>query len=128
MKRALSVIFIVVLLIGFGIWELLAVNNFIEQVNAKVTDLNDQFPSTQQSLQELSPVAEELYDFWYVHENLLCLLHNHKDLTIITETITRLKTNIQLNNYDNAKQEMDLLKAETEKLSHNMTFSSQNIF
>lgn len=129
-KRAVSVIFIVLLLVGFGVWELMSVNSFISSVSEQTSDIYTSFGqlSPESSLDPLIKPANALQKYWEKKENLLCMIHNHKDLSLVSNTLSRLCTSLSLGDYNETKQELQLLKIEVEKLPHIMTFSVQNVF
>lgn len=128
MKRSIYVITIVAILLAFGIYELLAVNSFISNMQNAVGEIYNAFPQTESTITNLTEQITDLQHEWNKRENTLCLLHNHKDLSVTTDTITRLKVSVEQNQYYEAKQDLDLLLTQTTKLKHTMTFSVQNVF
>ena len=54
-------------------------------------------------------------------------MFNHKDLSAITDSLTRLKSYIYNNDYDNAVAEVDLLNEYARKNRHIMGFNMQNL-
>lgn len=128
MKRAIAVIVIVLLMLGIGVWELSQVQAFIHTVTAEVEQIDQNFPSTESNITFLTPNLLTLQQHWEKNENWLCMLHNHKDLSVLTNTINELSVAVEENNYFDAKTNLNLLTTQTKKLPHTMTFSIQNIF
>ena len=54
-------------------------------------------------------------------------MFNHKDLSSVTDTLTRLKSYIFNNDYDNAIAEVTLLEEYATKNRHIMGFNMQNL-
>lgn len=54
-------------------------------------------------------------------------MFNHKDLSTITDTLSRLSSSVNNNDYDNAIIEVNLLKEYSEKNRHIMGFNLQNL-
>ncbi len=115
-------------MLGIGVWELSQVQAFIHTVTAEVEQIDQNFPSTESNITFLTPNLLTLQQHWEKNENWLCMLHNHKDLSVLTNTINELSVAVEENNYFDAKTNLNLLTTQTKKLPHTMTFSIQNIF
>lgn len=129
MKRLVAILFLTILLVCAGVIELVLINNFIENVQQNVLEIYNSFPQNEdQNITFLTEKVIKLKEYWDDKEDILCILHNHKDLGVTTNTISSLKVNIEENKYVEAKQDLIELMTQVKKLPHTITFSIQNIF
>ena len=127
MKRAIAVIIITVSLLTLAITEVILVEKVISTLEADVSQLYDDILENKPDVDVLEPQVKDIKDRWNKDESRLCIMFNHKDLSIITDTLTRLYSCIQQNNFDDAFIEVSLLKESTVKNRDVMSFSIQNL-
>lgn len=114
-KRLIAVIVIAVLLITLGIVECVLVNNFIVSIDKQVEALIPLYEENKDDITILTSQAEEIEKKWDDNEQILCLMFNHKDIGVLTDTMTRLVEYTKQNNYDDAIVEINVLKEYAEK-------------
>ena len=125
-----SIIIIVVLfvsLIGLATYEVVSVDNIITSLETMVETLQVDISENKNNVNEVTESVKKVQTYWNEHEENLCLMFNHKDLSAITDTLTRLFSYVENNDYDNAIAEVNLLKKYSEKNRHIMGFNLQNL-
>ncbi len=114
-KRAIMVLVIAILLFALAIVECFVVNDFIVKVDSDVGALIPLYEENKNDITFLTDKATAIEDTWDKNEQLLCLMFNHKDIGMLTDTMTRLVEYTKQNNYDDAIVELKILKEYTEK-------------
>lgn len=126
-KRTIIAITLFLLLTSLATYEVIAVNNIITKLDSKTKELQIEIVNNKENVSNVSNNVFELKQFWDKHEHNLFLMFNHKDLSIITDSLTRLYTYVSYNNFDDAVTEVNVLKEYTEKNELIMGFNFQNI-
>lgn len=114
-KRLITIIVIALLLLGLGITECIVVNNFITDIDAQVSELIPLYEDNKDDITFLTEKAKSIEAKWDKNERILCLMFNHKDIGVLTDTMTRVVEYTKQNNYDDAIVELHILKEYTEK-------------
>lgn len=114
-KRLITVIVIAVLLVALGIVECVLVNNFIVSIDKQVNELIPLYEENKDDITVLTDKAIAIEKKWDDNEQILCLMFNHKDIGVLTDTMTRLVEYTKQNNYDDAIVEINVLKEYAEK-------------
>ena len=127
MKRLLAVIIITISLFTLATYECISVANINNKLEADVSILYENFEDDPEHVSSFTETVKTLKNNWDSKENALCLMFNHKDLSCITDTFTRLLASVKNNDYDNAIIEVNLLKEYSEKNRHVMGFNLQNV-
>ncbi len=127
MKRGIFMITLTVLLLSLAIWEAVAVNGVISNLSDSIDLIIDDFENHKNDITVLSKDVSEIKSFWDDRECTLCLMFNHKDLSDVTDSLNKLKTYTDLNDYDDALTELYLLQNFSSKATHIMGFNIHNI-
>lgn len=127
MKRAIVVIITVIILLAFGLTECLFVKNIVTNLDNSVGELLGKYEQNKDDVTNLIKDIDSIKENWDKHENTLCLIFNHKDMSVITDGLSRLKSYTINNDYENGIVELKLLKTNTEKQPHVMGFNIHNI-
>lgn len=127
MKRGIFMITLMVLLLSLAIWEAVAVNGVISNLSDSIDLIIDDFENHKNDITVLSKDVSEIKSFWDDRECTLCLMFNHKDLSDVTDSLNKLKTYTDLNDYDDALTELYLLQNFSSKATHIMGFNIHNI-
>ena len=123
MKRIIAIVFLFLALITLATYEVV----MVDKVIVKVTSLSEMVKSNKEDLSIVETEISYVKKDWDSKEDNLCLMFNHKDLSAITDSLTRLKSYIYNNDYDNAVAEVDLLNEYARKNRHIMGFNMQNL-
>lgn len=127
MKRGIFMITLTVLLLSLAIWEAVAVNGVISNLSNSIDLIINDFENHKNDITVLSKDVSEIKSFWDDRECTLCLMFNHKDLSDVTDSLNKLKTYTDLNDYDDALTELYLLQNFSSKATHIMGFNIHNI-
>ena len=128
MRKAIIVLSITIILIAFGFFEVFNVRKTLTSMEDIVTDLNLQYELNEEDITIFYDDIGDVKEFWEEREHWLCFIFNHRDLSVITDSINRLRAYTKNNDYDNAVAELALLKDYSAKSYHIMGFNIHNIF
>ena len=126
-KRIIAIVFLFLALITLATYEVVMVDKVIVKLENQVTSLSEMVKSNKEDLSIVETEISYVKKDWDSKEDNLCLMFNHKDLSAITDSLTRLKSYIYNNDYDNAVAEVDLLNEYARKNRHIMGFNMQNL-
>ena len=126
MKRAITIVVLFVLLIVLATYELVMVDKIITKLDNLTLTIQTEIKNNKDDITVATNSITETKSFWDKHEDNLCLMFNHKDLSTITDTLSRLLSYAENNDYDYAIVEANLLKEYSEKNRHIMGFNMQN--
>ena len=126
-KRTIIAIVLFCFLVSLATFEVIAVNNIITELEDKTKQLQIEVKQNEDDVTKVSARVLELKQFWDGNEHALFLMFNHKDLSTITDSLSRLYSYTSNNNFDDAIAEVNLLKEYSEKNVHIMGFNIQNI-
>lgn len=127
MRKAFTVLAIFLITISLGIFELVRVRRTLTSMEDIITDLNQRYETNKSDITIFYDELGDLKEYWERQENWLCFVFNHRDLSIITDSINRLIPYTKNNDYDNAIAELSLLKEYSTKSYHIMGFNIHNI-
>lgn len=126
-KRIITISALFSLLIILAFYELVAVNNLITTLNEQATNLQTEIYENKEFVSSTINSVKKTKEYWNKNEIILTLMFNHKDLSTITDTLSRLYSYVENNDFDNAIAEVNLLKQYSEKNKWIMGFNFQNI-
>ena len=126
-KRIITISALFSLLIILAFYELVAVNNLITTLNEQATNLQTEIYENKEFVSNSINSVKKTKEYWNKNEIVLTLMFNHKDLSTITDTLSRLYSYVENNDFDNAIAEVNLLKQYSEKNKWIMGFNFQNI-
>lgn len=127
--KKIAMLALLLALVGIIVWEQLSVNSYLDEIR-DITDKltimvsgNEQINTTQ-VLEEV----DRLEDIWNKHENILCLLANHKDMQELSVEIARMRACVSVNQFEDFKASLSIIIYFSEAYHHFMGISLQNIF
>lgn len=126
-KRLITIIALTLLLLSLAITELILVKHFIDGIEKDVNNLVILYETNKENISPLIPEVEKVEKKWDSKEQLLCLMFNHKDISVITDCITRVIEYSKQNNYDDAIVDLKILQKYAEKNHDIMQFNINNI-
>ena len=127
MRKAITVLSIFIALIVFGFFEVFKVRSTLTTIEDIVIDLNLQYELNEEDITIFYDDIGDVKEFWEEKESWLCFIFNHRDLSVITDSINRLRAYTKNNDFDNAIAEFALLKEYSTKSYHIMGFNIHNI-
>jgi len=126
-KKAIIIIFIFIFLITLGFVEQNNVKKVLTSMEDSIIGLNQQYELNQDNIVVFYNKVSNIKEYWLEKENWLCFLFNHRDLSVITDSINRLQAYTQNNDYDNAIAELAMLREYSTKNCHIMGFNIKNV-
>ena len=126
-KRIITIATLFATLLFLALYELFAVNSLIDNLNQQSTNLQIEIYNNKETVSNTLSLVNETKNYWHKKETVLTLMFNHKDLSTITDTLSRLYSYVENNDYDNAIAEVNLLKQYADKNKWIMGFNFQNI-
>lgn len=128
LKKYLHLIIILFILIGSCVLEEVVVNNYLTDIDYKVSQIQAVVSDKDQiNTSEILFMVENLNDDWCRKEQILCLIVNHKDIEDIGLEISRLKSNAVTNQIEDFNASLSLIRFYTEAYHHVMGTNLYNI-
>ena len=127
MKKGILVIGILIVTITFAIVELHQVSTVLESMENTIIYLHQEYELNEDNISEYYDKVSDIKEFWLDKEKWLCFLFNHRDLSVITDSINRLQVYTKNNDYDNAIAELAVLKDYSSQNCHIMGFNINNV-
>lgn len=127
MKKGITIISIILIVIFFGLYEVISVRKILTSMEDIINDLYTKYEVTQEDITIYYDEVGNLKEFWEEKENLLCYIFNHRDLSVITDSINRLRAYTKNNDFDNSVSELAMLREYSTKSYHIMGFNIHNI-
>lgn len=128
MKRFIIMVVVATLLLGLAISELILVRNFIDDIEMDVNNLVISFEENQDDITPLVDDIELIEQKWDSKQKVLCLMFNHKDISTITDCLTRVSEYSKQNNYGDAIVDLKILQEYVRKNHDIMGCNINNIF
>ena len=126
-KKALPVIIIALLLLTLAIVEIIYVNNIVRDIDKEVGQLVTLYEKNEDDITIILPELDKVKDKWKKNEAILCYIFNHRDMSMITDSLSKLSSYTRVNDYEDAYTEVRLLKEYTEKSPRIMNFNIHNV-
>lgn len=129
MKRAIGMIIIALLLVGFGIWEEIYVDKTIKTLSHNSIHLEKLLDENEENINCPDVVKEfkGLDKFWNKAENNLCYIVNFEKIKPINESIFKLEGAIKENDFSVAIENVKTLQNYSNNLRYIMGASVNNI-
>lgn len=127
MRKAIIIISILILTVSFGIFELVSVKKTLTTLEDLIMDLDREYNNNKNDISVFYTDVGDIKEYWENQEEWLCFLFNHRDLSIITDSMNRLSAYTKNNDFDNAICELSLLKEYSTKSYHILGFNIHNI-
>ena len=126
-KKALPVIIIAIILLALAIVDIVYVSNFIDDINNEVGALVTMYEENEDDITVIIPQLDKVQNKWKKNETILCFIYNHRDISLITDSLSKLSSYTRVNDYEDAYTEVRLLKEYTEKSPRIMNFNIHNV-
>ena len=127
MKKGITILIILILIISFGFFEVYNVRKTLTTMEDIINDLYHEYELHQDDITIYYDDIGDLKEFWEEKEEWLCFLFNHRDLSVITDSLNRLRAYTKNNDYDNSVGELSMLREYSTKSYHIMGFNIHNI-
>ncbi|MFA6860401.1 MAG: DUF4363 family protein [Clostridia bacterium] len=128
MKKKWGIIIIVVVLFLVGLTEQIVYRTMLNNTIAEVQEIEEivltDFSNQTLLLQKIDTIKEN----WTHREQILCTFSNHKEIQDVGISIVKLKNATENNDYEHAKENVDLIIFHLIGYSHIYGTNFQNIF
>ncbi len=129
MKKFIAILFVVFILVGLSIWEEVTIDKYLNDIQIQSQELMDLTKDTKNiQTEEILIKVNKLEETWIHHEEILCLVANHKDMRDLCVEIQRLKGNIEVNQYEDFTASLKIINHLSQDYHKIMGLSFQNIF
>ncbi len=129
MKKLITIIFVVLILVGLCVWEQVTINDYLSDIQQKTTELIELTKGvTNIQTKEISQRVEDLELSWEKHEEILCFFANHKDMRDLCVEIQKLRGNIDVNLYEDFITSLHVIYHLSTDCNKIMGLSVQNLF
>ena len=125
MKRLIVVLIMLVFLVGLATYEVVSIHNIIAFMDKSIDKLIPIYEENEEDITVASETLDMLGNYWFDRECNMCIMFNHKDLSMVSDSLNKLNT--YNNNFDDAIAELYLLQAYIEKADHIMGFNIHNV-
>lgn len=127
MKKIYSILLLLVVLILAITLEQINLTKTLSVLNSKVDNLLEVSSNYTSDLNELTPLIDDIEGYWKNQEKTIHLTYNYKDVEKIGEQISRVKSNITVNNKENMYIELKILSLQIQGFEHLVSITFQNI-
>ena len=110
-----------------AIVDIVYVSNFIDDINNEVGALVTMYEENEDDITVIIPQLDKVQNKWKKNETILCFIYNHRDISLITDSLSKLSSYTRVNDYEDAYTEVRLLKEYTEKSPRIMNFNIHNV-
>lgn len=129
MKKFITIVFVILILVGLCIWEQISINSYITEIKDQTKELISLTDGvTNIQTKEIIEKVEQLETSWEKHEKILCFFANHKDMKDLCVEIQKLSGNIEVNLYEDFITSLKVIYHLADDCYMIMGFSIQNIF
>lgn len=130
MKRAISVIAIIVIIALICVLEELAVAKVSSGLNEKSRTLYTQFLLNKSDINvdNVKKQYDKLDNFWEIEKHKLCYLTNYDKIRNVDESVARLRYAIENNDYSLAIDNISIVMSYGDFLHFFMGFNINNLF
>ncbi len=129
MKKYIAILFVIFILVGLSVLEEITIDSYLNDIQMQSQELMDLTKGTKNiQTEEIILKVNELEETWVHHEEILCLVANHKDMRDLCIEIQRLKGNIEVNQYEDFTASLKIINHLSQDYHKIMGISWQNIF
>lgn len=127
--KKIAMLILLLSLVGIIVWEQLSVSSYLDEIR-DITDSLTLMVSGNEQINTTLVLEEvdRLEEVWNKHENILCLLANHKDMQELSIEIARMRACVSVNQFEDFKASLSIIIYFSEAYHHFMGISLQNIF
>lgn len=130
-KKIYIIAVLIIILIGFSIFEVNYAKNTITNLQSELVELKSaigtQIDDDNINTESISLQAEESQAYWNQRESILCLIFNHNDMKEIGKEITQIISYLEQQDLQEAFVHTDLAIQQVTTLTHLIQFNIQNI-
>ena len=129
MKKFIAMLIVFLALTGLCIWEQIVVNKYlldIKEQTLSIINISTNLENIQ--TQEIREKVENLELTWKHHEEILCIVSNHKDIRDLCVEIQKLRGNLEVNQFEDFAASLKVIYHLADDYHYIMGTSFENIF
>ena len=130
MKRLISILILLIIIIGIAIAEELFIHNFITNLTTKAEIVSVKIENNKENLnnENLTKTYGELKEFWKKSKIGLCYFTNYEKIKTVDESFVRLSTALKNNDLSLATENIAVIKEYGDFFHYMMGFNLNNLF
>lgn len=130
MKRLISILILLIIIIGIAITEELFIHNFITNLTTKAEIVSVKIENNKENLnnENLTKTYNELKEFWEKSKIGLCYFTNYEKIKTVDESFVKLSTALKNNDLSLATENIAVIKEYGDFFHYMMGFNLNNLF
>lgn len=129
MKKFFAILTVVLILVGLCIWEEATIDKYLKDIQTQSEQLIELTEGTKNiQTEEIVNLVDNLEKTWKHHEDILCMIANHKDMRDLCVEIQRLQGNIVVNQYEDFTASLKIINHLSKDYRKIMGLSFHNVF
>lgn len=130
MKRLISILILLIIIIGIAIAEELFIHNFITNLTTKAEVVSVEIENSKENLknENITKTYNDLKDFWKKSKIGLCYFTNYEKIKTVDESFVKLSTALKNNDLSLATENIAVIKEYGDFFHYMMGFNLNNLF
>ena len=130
MKRLISILVLIIIIIGIATTEELFIHNFITTLTTKAEVVSVEIEKNKDNLnnENISKVYNDLKNFWTKSKVGLCYFTNYEKIKTVDESFVKLSTALKNNDLSLATENIAVIKEYGDFFHYMMGFNLNNLF
>lgn len=130
MKRLISILVLLIIIIGIAVMEEIFIHNFITNLTVKAEIVSVEIEKNKDNLnnESISSVYSDLKSFWKKSKIGLCYFTNYEKIKTIDESFVKLSTALKNNDLSLATENIAVVKEYGDFFHYMMGFNLNNLF
>ena len=130
MKRLISILILLIIIIGIAIVEELFIHNFITNLTTKAEVVSVEIENSKENLknENITKTYTDLKDFWKKSKIGLCYFTNYEKIKTVDESFVKLSTALKNNDLSLATENIAVIKEYGDFFHYMMGFNLNNLF
>ena len=130
MKRLISILILLIIIIGIAIAEELFIHNFITNLTTKAEVVSVEIENSKENLknENITKTYTDLKDFWKKSKIGLCYFTNYEKIKTVDESFVKLSTALKNNDLSLATENIAVIKEYGDFFHYMMGFNLNNLF
>lgn len=130
MKKFISILIIIIILISVGVVEEVLVHNFVKEFEEKTFSISYDLEEANENIntEKIKAKLTSLEDYWKNKKTKFCYLVMYDKIKMIDEGVAKLDISIKSNDKALAQENIAVLLCYTDSLHYIMGFNINNLF
>lgn len=130
MKRTISILILVFILISIATFEEIYIQNFVYTLRNKAEEVSVAINKSEENINNENVLSslDDLKLFWNKSKNVLCYFTNYEKIKSIDESFVKLSTSISHNDMSVANENISVIKDYSEFFKYLIGFNLNTLF